>query len=146
MGGDLPAYLDKLIAGFHACRAGSSPPAIFTPLSCDFRTKVAGYSGGLQHRDSSEISVAKALMGEIPITGHLPVTIPNFAQYGDGIHFQLKLDPLRQRIEVTIQRGLSFCAGSLCVSRSAANLRPLHKVLNRSAYVLHLILPYGSRD
>jgi hypothetical protein len=27
----------------------------------------------------------KALFGEIPITGHTPVTIPGFAQLGDGI-------------------------------------------------------------
>jgi beta-N-acetylhexosaminidase len=33
----------------------------------------------------SEIAAVKALFGEIPISGKLPVTIPGFAQYGDGI-------------------------------------------------------------
>ena len=33
----------------------------------------------------SEISVVKALFGEIPIGGHSPVTVPGIAQYGDGI-------------------------------------------------------------
>jgi beta-N-acetylhexosaminidase len=33
----------------------------------------------------SEIAAVKALFGEIPITGHTPVTIPEFAQLGDGI-------------------------------------------------------------
>ncbi len=33
----------------------------------------------------SEIAAIKALFGEIPITGHTPVTIPEFAQIGDGI-------------------------------------------------------------
>ena len=33
----------------------------------------------------SEIAVVKALFGEIPIHGHLPVTIPNFAPRGAGI-------------------------------------------------------------
>jgi beta-N-acetylhexosaminidase len=33
----------------------------------------------------SEIAVVKALFGEIPIHGHLPVTIPNFARRGAGI-------------------------------------------------------------
>ena len=33
----------------------------------------------------SEIAAVKALFGEIPITGHTPVTIPGFAQLGDGI-------------------------------------------------------------
>ena len=33
----------------------------------------------------SEIAAVKALFGEIPITGHTPVSIPGFAQLGDGI-------------------------------------------------------------
>jgi len=33
----------------------------------------------------SEIAAVKALFGEIPITGHMPVSIPGFAQLGDGI-------------------------------------------------------------
>jgi beta-N-acetylhexosaminidase len=33
----------------------------------------------------SEISAVKAMFGEIAIRGHLPVTIPGLAAYGDGI-------------------------------------------------------------
>jgi beta-N-acetylhexosaminidase len=33
----------------------------------------------------SEIAAVKALFGEIPISGHTPVTIPGFAQLADGI-------------------------------------------------------------
>jgi beta-N-acetylhexosaminidase len=33
----------------------------------------------------SELSAVKALFGEIPIQGHLPVTIPNVAQRGEGV-------------------------------------------------------------
>jgi len=33
----------------------------------------------------SEVAAVKALFGEIAITGHTPVTIPGFAQLGDGI-------------------------------------------------------------
>ena len=33
----------------------------------------------------SEIAAVKALFGEIPIAGHTPVSIPGFAQLGDGI-------------------------------------------------------------
>ncbi len=33
----------------------------------------------------SEISAVRALFGEIPIGGRLPVTIPGVAKYGDGI-------------------------------------------------------------
>ena len=33
----------------------------------------------------SEVGAIKALFGEIPIRGHLPVTIPNVAQRGAGL-------------------------------------------------------------
>jgi hypothetical protein len=33
----------------------------------------------------SEIAAVKALFGEIPISGRTPVSIPGFAQIGDGI-------------------------------------------------------------
>ena len=33
----------------------------------------------------SEVAAVKALFGEIPIRGHLPVTIPNVAQRGVGL-------------------------------------------------------------
>jgi beta-N-acetylhexosaminidase len=36
----------------------------------------------------SEVSAARAIFGEIPILGHLPVTIPNLAQRGFGIERQ----------------------------------------------------------
>ena len=39
----------------------------------------------------SELSVVKALFGEIPIHGHLPVSIPNVAQRGAGIERQAQL-------------------------------------------------------
>jgi beta-N-acetylhexosaminidase len=44
----------------------------------------------------SEIAALKALLGEIPINGKLPVTIPNLAKLGDGISIpvlQKKLSP-----------------------------------------------------
>jgi beta-N-acetylhexosaminidase len=37
----------------------------------------------------SELSAVKALFGEIPIRGHLPVTIPNVAPRGQGINRQV---------------------------------------------------------
>ena len=38
----------------------------------------------------SEISVVKALFGEVPIHGHLPVSIPGIAQRGFGIERPMK--------------------------------------------------------
>jgi beta-N-acetylhexosaminidase len=34
----------------------------------------------------SEVSAVKAMFGEIPMTGHLPVTIPNIAARGAGLN------------------------------------------------------------
>jgi beta-N-acetylhexosaminidase len=47
--------------------------------------KVSGYLAAFSTATPSEVSVVKALFGEMAITGKLPVTIPNIAAYGDGI-------------------------------------------------------------
>jgi beta-N-acetylhexosaminidase len=52
--------------------------------------KVAAYLALFSPTVPSEVSAVKALFGEIPITGHLPVTIPGFANYGDGIQLAAK--------------------------------------------------------
>jgi len=46
---------------------------------------VAAYMTTYSTVPPSEVSAVKALFGEIPIGGKLPVSIPGFAQYGDGI-------------------------------------------------------------
>ena len=38
----------------------------------------------------SEVSAVKALFGEIAIGGHLPVTLPDLAMYGEGIQLPAK--------------------------------------------------------
>jgi beta-N-acetylhexosaminidase len=50
---------------------------------------VASYLATFSVVSTSELSVAKALFGEIAITGRTPVTIPGFANYGDGIQLGL---------------------------------------------------------
>jgi len=47
--------------------------------------KTAAYLATFSSTPPSEVSAVKALFGEIPITGKMPVTIPGFAKYGDGI-------------------------------------------------------------
>ena len=47
--------------------------------------KVAAYLTTYSTVAPSEISAVKALFGEMPIRGRLPVTIPDLAKYGDGI-------------------------------------------------------------
>ena len=46
---------------------------------------VQNYLCTFSNASVSEVSAVKALFGEIPIRGHLPVTIPNIAQRGAGI-------------------------------------------------------------
>ena len=53
-------------------------------LAKDFPA-VQNYLCTFSNATVSEISAVKALFGEIPIRGHLPVSIPNIAQRGAGI-------------------------------------------------------------
>jgi len=53
-------------------------------LASDF-PKIQTYMCTFSNATVSEVSAVKALFGEIPIHGHLPVTIPNVAQRGAGL-------------------------------------------------------------
>ena len=53
-------------------------------LAGDF-PKVENYMCTFSNASVSEVGAVKALFGEIPIRGHLPVTIPNVAQRGAGL-------------------------------------------------------------
>lgn len=82
--GDLAPFAEKLTAG--------SVPVVFVALGNpyllsllqDAKASLATYSTTLP----SELSAVKALFGEIPSSGHLPVTIPEFAKIGDGLPLQ----------------------------------------------------------
>jgi beta-N-acetylhexosaminidase len=86
LAGDLPAFVEKLTEG--------PIPVVFVsfgnPYLLSSFPKVAAYLATFSTATPSEASAVKALFGEIPITGHLPVTIPDFAQYGDGIQLPAK--------------------------------------------------------
>ncbi len=53
-------------------------------LASDF-PKIENYMCTFSNATVSEVSAVKALFGEIAISGHLPVTIPNVAQRGAGL-------------------------------------------------------------
>ena len=53
-------------------------------LAADF-PEIQNYMCTFSNATVSEVSAVKALFGEIPIRGHLPVTIPKIAQRGAGI-------------------------------------------------------------
>jgi len=46
---------------------------------------IQNYVCAFSNATVSEVAIVKALFGEIPITGHLPVTIPGIAKRGEGL-------------------------------------------------------------
>ena len=52
---------------------------------------------------TSEVAAVKALFGEIPITGHLPVRIPGFAKLGDGIQLGARSQYTRRTYQFMIE-------------------------------------------
>jgi beta-N-acetylhexosaminidase len=81
MAGDLGAFATQLTQG-------PVPVALVslgTPYLLGAFPRAASSLAVFSPTVPSEISAAKALFGEIPITGHLPVTIPGLAARGDGL-------------------------------------------------------------
>ena len=81
LAGEYPDFLNGLIAG----KAPVMLVALGNPYLVRNFPNVSAYLTTYSPTTTSEIALAKALLGEIPITGHLPVTIPGIAKYGDGI-------------------------------------------------------------
>ena len=80
---DAPADLLRLILEHAAAR--TAVVAVGTPYVAAEFPEVQTYLCTFSAASISEFSAVKALFGEIPIRGHLPVTIPNIAQRGAGI-------------------------------------------------------------
>ena len=59
--------------------------AMGNPYLASDLPKIENYMCTFSNATVSEVSAIKALFGEIPIRGHLPVTIPNVAQRGAGL-------------------------------------------------------------
>jgi beta-N-acetylhexosaminidase len=84
--GDYPKLIDDLVAT-------GKPVALIamgSPYLLRNFPKVSAYLATFSTVPPSEIAAVKALLGEIPIRGHLPVTIPGLAKYGDGIQLPLR--------------------------------------------------------
>jgi beta-N-acetylhexosaminidase len=81
LGGELPAAMNALVA--------TGKPVALVSLGNPYLLRnfpdVAAYMATFSTVPPSEVAAVKALFGEIPIGGHLPVTIPGLANYGDGI-------------------------------------------------------------
>lgn len=87
LGGSFPRLVDALI--------GSGKPVALIALGNPYLLrnfpKVAAYLTTYSTVAPSEIAAAKALFGDIPIRGRLPVTIPDLAKYGDGIQLPARV-------------------------------------------------------
>jgi beta-N-acetylhexosaminidase len=81
LGGGFPAMLQNLVA--------TKKPVALVALGNPYLLRnfpdVSAYMTTYSTVPPSEISAVKALFGEIATGGKLPVSIPGFAEYGDGI-------------------------------------------------------------
>jgi beta-N-acetylhexosaminidase len=81
LAGGYPDFLNQLVAG--------KVPVILVALGNPYLVRafphVSAYLTTYSPAPTSETALAKALFGEIAITGHLPVTIPGVSKLGDGI-------------------------------------------------------------
>jgi beta-N-acetylhexosaminidase len=84
LGGELPHALEALMA--------SGKPVALIALGNPYVLRnfggVTAYLATYSNVLPSEIAAARATLGEIAITGHLPVTIPGQAAYGEGIQLR----------------------------------------------------------
>src|SRR5208337_4592922 len=85
LAGGYPDFLNGLIAG----KAPVLLAALGNPYLVRSFPDVAAYMTTFSPTPTSETALAKALFGEIAITGHLPVTISGVAKYGDGIQLPM---------------------------------------------------------
>jgi beta-N-acetylhexosaminidase len=81
----LSAELSRSLDGLIATGKPVALVALGNPYLLRGYPKVAAYLATFSGVAPSEIAAVKALWGEIAIHGHLPVTIPGEASYGDGI-------------------------------------------------------------
>jgi beta-N-acetylhexosaminidase len=79
--GALPDFVNALV--------DSKTPVVFLSFGNPYLLRafpnVAGYMAMFSTVPVAEIAAAKALFGEVPIRGRMPVTIPGLSKMGDGI-------------------------------------------------------------
>ena len=87
--GGLDGFLKTLIAG-------PAPVALISfgsPYLLRDYADVSAYAATFSVTVTSEEAAGKALLGEIPITGRLPVSIPPIAKAGDGLDVPTRPKP-----------------------------------------------------
>ena len=81
----LASELSRALESLIASRKPVVLVALGNPYLLRSYPQVTAYLATFSNVAPSEIAAVKALWGEIPIRGHLPVTIPGAARYGEGI-------------------------------------------------------------
>jgi beta-N-acetylhexosaminidase len=81
LAGQYPALMSALMSG----PVPVTLAALGNPYLLRNFPDVKAYLTTYSTTSTSETSLAKALFGEMAISGRLPVTIPGIAKYGDGI-------------------------------------------------------------
>lgn len=89
LGGGYPQLLQNLFA----TKKPVTLIALGNPYLLRSFPDAAAYMTTYSTVPPAEVSAVKALFGEIPIGGKLPVSIPGFAQYGDGIVLETSRAP-----------------------------------------------------
>jgi beta-N-acetylhexosaminidase len=84
--GDYPRLVDMLVD----TRKPVAMVALGSPYLLRNFPKVTAYMATFSTVPPSEIAALKALLGEMPVRGHLPVTIPGLAKYGEGIQLGVR--------------------------------------------------------
>ncbi len=88
------ALRDPYTALVNTLTSGKTPVAMIafgSPYVIRGFPGVAAYMATFSTTNTSEEAVAKALFGEIAVSGHLPVTIPGVAKLGEGIMIKERL-------------------------------------------------------
>jgi beta-N-acetylhexosaminidase len=60
--------------------------ALGNPYVFRFEPEIGTYLCTFSYSEGSQVAAAKALAGEIEITGRMPVSIPPYSKVGDGLH------------------------------------------------------------
>jgi len=93
LGGNFPALVTRLL--------DTKKPMVLIAMGNPYLLRqypsVPAYMTTYSTVPPSEIAALKALLGEIPIQGKLPVTIPNLANIGDGISIAAIAKPAAAR-------------------------------------------------
>jgi beta-N-acetylhexosaminidase len=81
----LPGGFSDLVTRLIAAKAPVILVAFGNPYLLRSFPDAAAYMAAFSTTTTSEAAVVRALFGEIPISGRMPVSIPGFAKIGDGI-------------------------------------------------------------